>query len=202
MENEKKVEESVVPTTTDTAKEPENSQNISQSPVQKELERLTKDSPSRKEKLLFTKNRIEKQLAEEFPETVVEGTSDEDKPLTMRDFVELQKKQTQQTAFQMADDIPDQYDRDLAKYHLENTVKPSGNPKKDLDNAMILVNAVKTVQVAEEISRKVKAKSHTSSPGAPVLQKVQEPELTAQEMSFMRPPYNLTREQIIAARSK
>lgn len=198
MEDENTVDIDVVPTTTDAGKEPETPKN----PVQKELERVKSENPSRKEKLLYTKNRIEKQLAEEFPDAIISSSEeDDDKPLTRKDLQEFQRQQTVQTAFQLAGEIEDEHERELAKYHLEHTVRPSGNPKKDLENALTLVNAVKVKQTVEEIQRKVVPHVHSSGAGAPARHQSAEVELTSEELNFMR-SFGLTKEQIVAARPK
>jgi hypothetical protein len=93
-------------------------------------------------------------------------------------------------------------ERKLTIHYLENTIRPSGNAETDLANARAIVNAKRNALIAEEASRGTRPNSFVSAPGAPMrpAQEVFEP--TAQEAQFMRAPFNLTKEDIIAARNR
>lgn len=152
---------------------------------------------SKKERLLYAKNKIEKQLSE------LDGDEpeDEDTPVTVGMLDAIEKKKSQKTALAMAESIEDENERERAKDILKHRILPSGNAEEDLKLARAAVNAERNAQIAEEAARKGKGKSFASSSGAPAKK---EPafQATAEESVFMRPPYNLTKEQIIAAREK
>lgn len=174
-------------------------------PVQKELERVTKKSErTQVDKLLYTKKRVEKQLSElgvTDDEDVPLGTSDDDKsPVTRGELKEALKVNTQQTALQLADSIEDEHSRELAKYHINNTIRSTGNPQEDLRNALLLVNGVKNSQVIEEIERKNAPKQFNSAPGAPAKGEGEIFTPTAEESMYMRAPFNMTKEDILRAR--
>ncbi len=102
--------------------------------------------------------------------------------MTVAMYEQLQKETAQKTALQMADSISDTNERELTKYHIENTIRASGNPTE-----------VARVQIPAR---------HGSAPGAPALALGKDIVLTPEEMSFMRPPFSLSKEQIIASRPK
>lgn len=112
----------------------------------------------------------------------------------------IQQETVVKTALDLADEIPNEMERQLVKYHLENTIKSSGNANKDLELARGLVNSVKNGQILEETLRKPAPKP-ASGGGAPPKVEQQE-EFTSDELAFMRPPFNMTKEQIIKARPK
>jgi hypothetical protein len=155
-----------------------------------------------REKALFTKRKIEerlKQLDEE--EGVETPVSDEDEntPVTLATLRKLEKEKAQRTALSLVESLDDLNEKELVRFHLQNTIRPSGNPEEDFKNARALVNTVKNQQILEEVSRKTTAKSKTSGNGASG--KVQEHfEPTEEELAFMKAPFNLSKEQIIAAR--
>lgn len=195
MEETTKVEttEEVVPTAT----EPEPSQE--KDPVQKELERVeAKPKRTKLEQLEFTKKRVEDQLAEERRKAGI--VEDDDRPLTVREFKALQQDTATETAIKLSDSIENEAERKLVQYHLENTIKPSGDAQTDLRNARLLVNAVKNGQIVEETLRTVKPKTTGSGTGAPPKEK-QTTELTKEERIYAT-AFKLTDEQVIAARPR
>ena len=125
---------------------------------------------------------------------------DDDKPITVGMFKKLQRESATKSALQLADDIGSETERELVKYHLQNTIKPTGNPTEDLRLARTLTNAAKNAQIMEEINRKPIAKTHSNSSGVDAKQEQQLGELTSVEKKFLGKPWKLTKEQIIAAR--
>jgi hypothetical protein len=125
---------------------------------------------------------------------------DKDAPVTVGMLEAMQKDRSQKTALQLADEIPDQYERDLTKKYLLVRVVPSGDAHEDLRFARLAVNAVKSGQVIEELGRAGQPRSFASGAGAPFSTTQKEVEFTANELSFMRPPFNMTKEQILKAR--
>ncbi len=206
MENETQVEttEEVLPTETETTEE---TQAPSQEdPVAVELARVqTKESGrTKRDKLEYTKARVESQLAELDAEEGVTPTSTPDKsaPMTVAMYEQMERERGQKTALQLADEISDANERELTKHHIENTIRPSGNPNEDLRLARAIVNSVKNGQIAQEVSRATPAPRSGTAPGAPAIVAGPEAQLSAEEMSFMRPPFSLSKEQIIASRPK
>lgn len=163
-----------------------------------ELENVQRKGRTKAEKLIYTKKRIEEQLKEL---GVDDEVSADEKPLTLGDLKRIQQETVVKTALDLADEISNPTEKDLTKYHLENTIRSTGNPQKDLELARGLVNAVKNKEVLEEFQRKIPAKTSISNPGAPARTQQQE-DFTPEELAYMKPPWNLTKEQIIAARPK
>lgn len=150
---------------------------------------------TKRERLMHAQSKIEKQLEE------LELEEDKDRPLTVADYEKLQKDKTKETAIELANDIEDEDERDEVIEMLENRIAPSGNPEQDLALARGAVNSLKNEQIAKELARKDQPPAHSSAPSAPgKVEDVFTP--TAEEAVFMRHPYNLSKEEIIAARQK
>lgn len=174
---------------------------VEQDPLKTELEKVQRKGRTKTEKLLYTRNRINDQLkelgVEEDPNLEVD---DEDQPVTLGMLKKMQAKDATKTALDLADDVSNPTERELVRYHLENTIRSTGNPQEDFRLAQGLVNQVKNQQILEETLRKPSAKTHGSNPGAPIKETKQE-EFSNEELAFMRPPFNLTKEEIIKART-
>lgn len=193
MEPEIKADEVVVPAATEITKV------VEQDPLKTELDKVQRKSRTRAEKLLYTKKRIEEQLKEEGIED--EPLEDEDaKPMTIGDFKKLQAERTTKTALDMANEVSSEVERELLKYHLENTIRSTGNPAEDFKLARSLVNSVKNQQITEEILRKPTAKSHPTGGGAPARQTEPEEELSPEELAYTRAPWNMSKVDIIKVR--
>lgn len=174
-----------------------------QDPLKVELERVQKkEGPDRKEKLLFTKKRIEKQLKDEFnigPDDESEPENDDDQPLTVGMLKKIQQDRSAQTALDLAEEIPNESERELVKHFLTNTIKTSGNPNEDLNMARAIVNAAKNKQIIEQVSQKPDTKTHSSSSSVPPKHE-EEIVYTAQEKMFID-QFKLTKEDILKARA-
>lgn len=181
--------------------EPSSAETQEQDPLQEEYQKVKAKGEGRthKEKLLYTKNRIEQQLRE-LGEDVVED-DDDDAPLTKGEWKRMQQATASQTAIQLAEDIQSEAERELVKYHLQNTIKSSGNPKEDLRIAQSIVNAKKNSQILEQASMRPTPTTHSSATSAPG-QFQPNVELSQDELQFTRAPFNMTKEQVIAARKK
>lgn len=123
---------------------------------------------------------------------------EDDKPLTKGEWKRMQAEQAIKTAFQMAESETDPKEKELIKYHLENTIKPSGNAEKDFRNAKAIVSSVKNAQIAELTSKKGTAKTHSSASGAPGKGGEEEFEFTSQELEIMKMG-KLSKEEAIKA---
>lgn len=173
----------------------------SQDPIKRELERVGEKKLSKIERLHFAKKKIEEQLSELDEESGIKAIigEDDDEPLTVGKFKQMQKDQGKKNALDLADEIEDESERDLTKHYLENRIIPSGDAESDVKLARAAVNSLKNAQIAEEMARKGSAKGKPSSPGSPARHdKAFEP--TEEERVFMSPPYNLSKEEIIKAR--
>jgi len=196
MPEEKKTEEVVVPVTTE---EKKTTEVVEQDPLKTELEKVQRKGKTRTEKLLYTRKRIDEQLKEEGVE-LEEPEDDDSKPMTRGDFKKLQAQTATKSALDLANEVSNETERELLKYHLENTIRSTGNPQEDFKLAQSLVNSVKNNQIVEEIQRKPITKSAPTGGGAPARETKPDEELSADEMTFMRPPYNLSKQQILDAR--
>ena len=198
MTDEIKADEEVIPAVTD---KPEAQAEGEQDPLKTELDKVQRKGRTKAEKLIYTKKRVEEQLKELGIED--EPEEDEDsKPMTVGDFKKLQATVATKTALQLADEVSNDTERELLKYHLENTIRSTGNPQEDLKLAQGLVNAVKNQQILEEQFRKPTAKSHPSGGGSPAKPASPEEEFTPEEQAYMKPPFNLTKKQVLATRPK
>lgn len=176
----------------------------SQDPIEQELEKVSKKGEGRTEleKLQFTKRKLLEREAELLKEQGIAPTEPgDDEPVTVGMLKAKEREQAFKTALTLAEeDIQDERERELVKHHLSNTIKPSGNPREDLRVARAIVNSVKNGQIAEELARKG-TPSAPSSSGAPGKHEaVFEP--TPSELAMMRPPFNLTKEDVVKARQK
>lgn len=169
-----------------------------QDPLKTELEKVQRKGRTKVEKLQYTKQRIDEQLRELGVQD--EPEDDEDaKPVTVGMLKKLQAETATKTALQLANELTNDTERELTKYHLENTIKSTGNPQEDFKLAQSIVSSVKNSQIAEELARKGKGSAGAGA-GAPVKQGKQQEEFTQEELVFMKPPFNMTKEAIIKAR--
>lgn len=168
-------------------------------PLKKEVEKIENGKFTKKDRLLHAKKKIDEQLLELDSEGIPLD-EDKNKPVTVGMLEDIEKKKSQKTALILADDIEDENERTLTKYNLENVIRPSGDPKKDLSAARAIVNSLKNTQIVEEIERKKNGKDNPTLPGAPRKNPGDVFEPTAQERVFMNPPYSLTKEDILKAR--
>lgn len=176
-----------------------NTTSTEQDPLKTELEKVQKGGRSKREKLLFTKQRVEDQLSELDKEEGIELDED-DKPVTVGMLKKIQTETATKTALQLADEITDETERELTKFHIENTIRPTGDPKRDLELAQVHVNAVKNKQIVQEITRRPDPKKLSSSGGSNPREGVIEEELTPDEIAFTKPPFNMSKDQILKAR--
>jgi len=198
-------EEEVIPTVTKEGGEAKVVTPDEQNPLKKELEKVQNKGEGRtkKEKLLYTKQRLEEQLRELEGEESndLDGDEDDDTPVTKGMLREMQAKNVVKTALDLTEDIADATEKALVQYHIKNTIRTTGNPAEDLKLARAIVNSVKNSQIAEEAVRKGEAKQHSNGSGGEG-RKEKSLELSAEEIPFTRAPFNMTKEQIIAARPK
>lgn len=198
--DEKIQEDEVVVLPSETQEEIKVDETQTQDPLKTELEKVQKQGRTKREKLLFTKERVEQQLSELDTEEGIILDDEDDKPVTVGMLKKLQTQTATKSALQLADEINDETERELTKYHIENTIRPTGDPKRDLELAQVHVNAVRNKQIVETITNKPDTRKVISSGGVDPNKDKVEPEFSTQEQSFMRPPFNLTKEQVLASR--
>ncbi len=187
----------------------ETTETAEQGPLKTELERIQKTGRTEVEKAAFSlKKNAEraKELGIDPAKVLgfdqkVETTEDneDDKPITRGEWKRMQAENASKTALQSAEEIPNETERELVKYHLQNTIKSSGNPSEDLKIARSIVNSVKNSQITQEIARKIPPKQHSSASGVDPKQE-QEIIFSPSELQLMGAPFNMTKQEIIDAR--
>ena len=182
---------------------------IEQDPLKVELDRVTKTGRTEKEKAEFTlRKTAERVKALGGDPTSILGINedpkpndeDDDKPLTIGMYKKIQQEGATKTAFQLADEIQNETEKELVKYHLENSIKSTGNPDEDLKLARALTNAVKNSQIIEESARKTPPKTFSNSSGVEAKKIENTGELEPHELPFLGKPFNMTKEAIIKDR--
>lgn len=128
--------------------------------------------------------------------------NDEDsKPVTVGMLRDIQKQDAHKTAIQMAEEISDEDTRTTVKTYLSDRIKPSGDADADFKLALAAASAPKNKQILAEIER-YGTPRRTASGGSMPAHIEEEFTPTAAEQTFMAPPYNMTKEKIIAARKR
>jgi acyl transferase domain-containing protein len=206
MENENMevIEETVAPTSEETTETVVTTETETQDPLKAELERVRNkgEGKTELEKAIYKKNQIDARIKELKGETneIETVEDDDDKPLTRGDWKKLQKETATKTALTLADEIESETERELTKYHLENSIKSTGNPTEDLDLARAIVNQKKNSQIVEMHIQKPTAKPHVSG-GAPAKGADKEPELTQDEITLMKWS-GISKEKVLESRPK
>ncbi|MEI6532493.1 MAG: hypothetical protein WCO06_01495 [Candidatus Roizmanbacteria bacterium] len=182
-----------------------------QDPLKTELERVQRVGRTEKEKAEFSLKKNAERVKElgGDPNTILgieketsEYNEDDDQPLTVGMYKKIQQESASKTALQLADEVQNETERELVKYHLNNSIKSTGNPNEDMKLARALVNAVKNSQIIEESTRKPKAKAYSGSGGVPAKDTEVKGELTEQEKLFLGKPFNMSKDAILKARGK
>lgn len=186
---------------------PEPSQETPETPIEQELARDTKQrTPAEKAAYTLKKN-AESVAALGLDPADVLGlnkqapTQEPEGDIVPEWFKKYQQQEQSKTAEELADAIEDPKERELVKQKLA-TVITSGSPEERIRVARGFVNAVKTGQIAEELGRAGTARSFSSGAGAPPGTTQKEPEFSPEELSYMKPPFSLSKEQVLAARPK
>ena len=122
----------------------------------------------------------------------------DDQPLTRRDLRNIQKEDVKKTSLELADQIEDETEREETKRIL-NRLEPSGDAQRDFAIAHSAVTADRTKKVAK-VAAQSRTASRTAAGGTQPGKAEDDFEPTADELVFMRPPYNLSKEKIIAKR--
>lgn len=183
------------------AVEPSSTETTTQDPLQEELERVQKREGGRtqKEKLLYTKQRIEQQLRELGVDDEPQHEDDE-APVTLGMLKRMQAETATKTALQLAEDIPGDAERELTKYHIQNTIRSTGIPSEDLKLARAIVNSTRNSQILEQVQMRPAPVTHSTGTSAPAKMEPHDIPLTHEELQFTKPPFNMTKEQILKTR--
>lgn len=185
--------------------------NAEQDPLKNELNRVQSikkpEIRTEKEKAEYTLKKNAERVKELGGDpTLVLGVAseeleDDEKPMTVGQFKKFQQDNASRSALQLADSIESETERELVKFHIQNTIRPTGNPNEDLRLARTLTNAAKNAKIMEESNRKVAPKTYSSGGSADAkYDPVGSQELTKAEQRFLLKPYKMTKEQIIKAR--
>lgn len=134
------------------------------------------------------------------PAEVLLDEENDDQPLTRGDLKRIQIADARKSALQMAQELPEDEREDVISA-LANRVVPSGNPEQDLQDARSIANRERNARISAMAGDKGKPQ-RTAAGGSSPAQGKDESELTPEEMVFTRPPYNLSKEKIIAKRPK
>ncbi len=183
-------------------------ETVEQDPLKTELERVQNKDPKKElekasKSLHFNAQRV-KELGGD-PNSILGVKTeveeeDDDKPVTRGDLKRFQAESASKSALQQADEITNESERELVKYHLQNTIKSTGNPTEDMKLARALVNAVKNTQIIEEVTRKTEVKTHSNSSGVDAKQE-KEIVWTPEELEMMKAPFKLTPKEILESRA-
>ncbi len=204
---EKKVE-----STSETTEKVEDvkTETTEQDPLKTELDKVkNKSKYSEKEKAEFTLKKTAERVKElggdpttilGIPKETVEENDEDDKPVTVGMLKKIQQDNASKSALQLADDIEQETERELVKYHLENTIRSTGNPAEDLKIARSIVNSFKNTKIIEEASRKTQVKTHSNSSSVDA-KKEDEVFFTPEEKSMMKAPFNMTQQMVLDARA-
>ena len=186
---------------------PEPSQEAPESPIDQELNRDNKQrTPAEKAAFTLKKN-AESVAALGLDPAEVLGlnkqapTQEPEGDIVPEWFKKFQQQEQSKTAEELADAIEDPKERELVKLKL-GTVITSGSAEERVRVARGYVNAVKSGQIAEELGRAGHARTFSSGAGAPPGNSQKEPEFSPEELSYMKPPFSLSKEQVLAARPK
>lgn len=179
--------------------EAKTAETASQEALKKELEKVNKGKFTKRERLEFEKRKIDDQLSKIDEEEGISSVED-DTPVTVGMLDKLNKEKSKKTSLDLAENIEDETERELAKHYLQNRIVPSGNPEEDLKMARATINSLKNAQIAEELSRKQNPKKG-NAPGNPAKHEA-EFVPTPEESIFMSTPYNMSKNDVIKARQK
>ena len=130
-----------------------------------------------------------------------DSNDDDAKPVTVGMLRDIQKQDAHKTSIQLAEGIEDEETRNTVKTYLSDNIKPSGNADADFRLALAAASAAKNKQVLAEIDRYGTPKRTAAGGSMPAFIE-EEFTPTSEEQRMMQPPYNLSKEKVIAARRR
>lgn len=132
------------------------------------------------------------------PQITLDEELPDSAPLTVGTFRQMQKLDAKKTALDMAEALPED-ERDKVIEILTNRLVPSGNAQSDFELARSAVSSEHNRMVAEELARSGKPVK-TAAGGSSNTRPQDDFVPTEQEARFMRPPYNMSKDKVLAAR--
>lgn len=134
------------------------------------------------------------------PKKILGEESTNDEPPAW--YKKEKSKEATATALQLAEAIADSDTKEKVKEYLNTRIVPSGDPERDFRDALGVVSAGKNSQIVAEMKRYTPARTIASGGSMPPTPPEEEFVPTEYEASMMKPPFNLTKEKILAARAK
>lgn len=175
-------------------------ETASQEALKKELDKANKGKFSKRERLEFEAKKIEEQVLKLNEEEGYTPPIEDDTPVTVGMLDKLKREQGKKTALELVEGIEDETERELAKHYIQNRIVPSGNAEEDVKLARAAINSIKNAQIAEELARKGQPGKGSGSSQPAKHESVFTP--TPEESVFMNPPYNLSKDDVLKARTK
>lgn len=193
-------------TTEEVITEPE----VTEDPLKIELDRVkSKKTPQEKARdALFFNAEQAKKLGIDPAEVLgllpkEEIVDENERPVTRKELEEILLKSKQETASktaqELATEISDEAERELTLFHIQNTIKSTGDPKEDLKLARALTNSIRNTQIIEEQQRKPEAKTHSSGTGTQGETPSATVVLTKEEQAYLDTGL-VTKDEILLAR--
>lgn len=135
------------------------------------------------------------------PNLQIDKEIPDDTPLTVGSLREIQKQDSKKTAIELAEKLEDPIERQRV-IEILTRLSPSGDAQADLALARGSANSKKNAEITQEILRTTEARKVSSGSGVPA--KIEETltDLTPDELALMRPPFNLTKEEVKASRKR
>lgn len=205
---EDKTLEDIASTSEATEKVAEETTETQQDPLKTELEKV-KGGRTELEKAQYSLKKNAERLVElgGDPGSILgiekgntELDKDDDTPITRAELKKMISAGATRSALQLTEDIEDQSERELVQHYLQHRIAPSGNSQDDFRDARRIANSVKNEQIVQELARKSIAKSHSNGSSGNAKDIKVEAELSKEELMFTKPPFNMSREQILKAR--
>lgn len=131
-----------------------------------------------------------------------DGEIDPDEPLTPRKLAAIEAKKAQKTAEQLVAAVEDATERAAIKEALQKSINPAliaSNPQQAFEQARAIANGSRNAKIIEEHGRKGRTHVRTTGAGAPPIVEA-DFEPTAEEARYMKPPFSMTKEEIVATR--
>lgn len=129
---------------------------------------------------------------------------DPDKPLTLRDLQRIDANKAHKTAKELTAAVTDPEERKAIEKALAESINPvftASNPQQAFEQARAIANGARNNKIIEEHNRRNKApQGRANGAGAPAKLDDTSFEPTAYEAGLMKQPFNLTKEDILAAR--
>ena len=163
-----------------------------QDPLKADLEKVKR---TKLEKLQYRRKLIDKQIKEEggdIDETPADDAEEDEVPEW---FKKEKAKEVAETELQKAEKIENETERELVKHYISSK-------NLTVDEARAIVNVKKNAKIVEMAGQKPPVRKAVSSGGGSGEFKEEEPELTAQEQAYMKPPFNMSKAEILAAKKK